>query len=103
MGVVQYRSRSPSDSHFRRDWAQKLVGATLEGCFFLQGAKRDKRSSPGKAAKPHTIKNWLHPRCFARYPVGAEANTRGMPIKLDSNAYWVAVNRILHRLAMKAA
>ncbi len=33
-------------------------------------------------------------------PVGAEASTRGIPIRLESRAYWVAVNFLLVSEAM---
>jgi len=49
------------------------------------------------------MKNPSHPRRAARNPVGAAAMTLGIPIRLLSRAYWVAVNFLLVMLAIKAA
>lgn len=56
-----------------------------------QGAHLKRRSSPGTANAVQTRKNPSHPRCFARNPVGAEANARVTPIRQLRSAYWVAV------------
>lgn len=40
---------------------------------------------------------------LAIYPVPEEAITRGIPMRLVSSAYWVAVNFLFVMLAMKAA
>lgn len=55
------------------------------------------------AIKVQKIKKLPHPRFLTKNPVGAEANTRGTPIRLVSSAYWVAVNFLFVMLAMKAA
>ncbi len=55
------------------------------------------------AINAHEIKNNSQPKFLARKPVGADANTRGMPIILVNNAYCVAVNFLLVMLAMNAA
>jgi hypothetical protein len=54
------------------------------------------------AIRVQTIKKLSHPTFFARKPVGAEAKTRGIPMRLVSKAYWVAVNLLLVILAIKA-
>ena len=40
---------------------------------------------------------------FTRKPVGADTRTLGTPIRLDSRAYCVAVNRLWVMLAINAA
>jgi hypothetical protein len=55
------------------------------------------------AIKVQRIKKLSHPRRLAKNPVGAEANTRGTPIRLVSKAYCVAVYFLFIMLAMKAA
>ena len=49
------------------------------------------------------MKKASQPTLFARKPVGAEASTRGTPIRLVSRAYCVAVNFLFVMLAMNAA
>jgi hypothetical protein len=48
------------------------------------------------------MKKLPHPINSTIKPVGAAATTRGIPIRLLSRAYCVAVNCLLVRLAMKA-
>ena len=48
------------------------------------------------------MKNPSHPNQVARNPVVEPAKTRGIPMKLVNKAYWVAVNRLLVRLAIYA-
>lgn len=57
-------------------------------------------TKPGTAISAHRAKNRNQPKDSAMMPVGAEASTRGTPIRLDSRAYWVAVNFLLVMLAM---
>ena len=68
-----------------------------------QGANFISSSIPGVAIKVQNRKNPVHPMASAIKPVTEEASTLGIPIKLVSKAYWVAVNFLLVMLAMKAA
>ena len=54
------------------------------------------------AIKAQPQKKLSHPICLAKKPVGADAKTRGTPIRLLKRAYCVAVNFLLVILAMKA-
>ena len=60
------------------------------------------KSNPGMANKVHKIKNPAQPSHVAKSPVTEPAKTRGMPIKLVSKAYCVAVKRLSVRLAINA-
>ena len=81
--------------------------STATGCdlrsHLFQVANFRSSNIPGTAAKAQAIKKGSQPRFFAKKPVGAEAITRGTPIRLVKSAYWVAVNLLLVMLAMKAA
>lgn len=57
---------------------------------------------PGMASRVQRIKNPSHPNQAARNPVVDPAKTRGIPMKLVSKAYCVAVNRLFVRLAINA-
>ena len=54
------------------------------------------------AMRVQAMKKGSHPMFLARKPVGAEAKTLGMPMRLLSRAYWVAVNFLLVMLAINA-
>ena len=47
-------------------------------------------------------KNWVQPTASTMKPVVAFAKVRGMAMKLENRANWVAVNALLVSLAMKA-
>ncbi len=49
-----------------------------------------------------TIKKPSQPIFFAKKPVGAEATTRGTPMRLERSAYCVAVNLLFVMLAINA-
>ena len=48
---------------------------------------RSSKSRPGTAISVQSMKNGGQPICWAKKPVGAEARTRGIPIRLVNRAY----------------
>ena len=66
------------------------------------GSNLNNRSIPGRAMRVQRMKKVGHPVDWAIMPVVDEMITRGTPIRLESRAYWVAVNRLSVTLAMKA-
>jgi len=54
------------------------------------------------AIRVQAIKKLSQPKFLARKPVGADANTRGTPMRLLRRAYCVAVNLLFVMLAMNA-
>ena len=70
--------------------------------FEFQGAHLSKSSIPGMAISVHAIKKFSHPIFLAKKPVGAEASTLGMPMRLLKSAYCVAVNLLFVMLAINA-
>ena len=54
------------------------------------------------ATRVQATKKPYQPTCLAINPVTEEARARGIPIKLVSRAYWVAVNFLLVMLAINA-
>ena len=80
-----------------------FVAVALPVSFFeFQGANFRRISIPGMAISVHEIKKASQPRCLAIKPVGAEAITLGIPIRLVRRAYCVAVNFLFVILAMNA-
>lgn len=54
------------------------------------------------AIKVQAIKKPSQPKYLAKKPVGADANTRGTPMRLLRRAYCVAVNLLFVMLAINA-
>jgi hypothetical protein len=70
--------------------------------FACHGANFNRRSIPGIAIRAHAIKKLNHPMFLAMNPVGADAMTLGIPMRLLKRAYCVAVNFLFVMLAINA-
>jgi hypothetical protein len=80
-----------------------FVAVAVPVSFFeFQGANLSRSIIPGIAISVHEIKKVSQPRYLAIKPVGAEAITLGIPIRLVRRAYCVAVNFLFVILAMNA-